>query len=350
MENSVRETINRLFVYLTGKSIKHLDFDSAMKLLNNLIRTKYGINLVIKYRRPKSVSTMDFNSMIDEIESENNEVILAVLDYTKRIKSSSPNSELRIELATIADDLCSIAKARNIPIVSASQLNRVAYQAVENAVARGKKDIIKDLNTSHIGESVGLIENPDVVFFINKEYDELTDEKFLSIKMVASRIETEEERGGYTFVQKYENGMKLEEDCDLSYSLSKKSISSNLVDNFDPNKFRNKRNGNEDNEKPDKNSRGLKGRKPEKPSAIKNLIEDRSSSPFNNIRGTVFEEVDDDEEFLDNDDTGLYEDEEYLDSSESLLINEDDDEDDIEESILDKMSNNDEVEVEEFSI
>lgn len=310
LENSVRETINRIYVYLTGKGIKYLTNEEALQVMNKEIREKYNVNLVIKYKPPKSVSTMDFSNMIDEIESGNNEVVFAVLDYTKRIKSTEHSSEIRLELAQVADDLCTIAKAKNIPILSASQLNRVAYQAVENAIAKGKKDIIKELNTSHIGESVGLIENPDVVFFINKEIDEITGEKWLSFKMVASRIETEDERGGYSFVQKFDNGMKLEEDFGLDKPLSKKSISGDIIENFDPNRTRAKIEERNSNGKPK-----LKSRKVGPPrGVVAEEGEDTRPAPAfvsNIVSSPIFEEEDDDrnpDDFYDSED-----DEEELD-------------------------------------
>jgi replicative DNA helicase len=238
-ENSVRETINRIICHFTGSSIKDLTTDEAYNLLKELVYEAYGVNLILKYRRTKSISTLDFDGMIDDIEADGiYEVILAIQDYTKRIKSSSyyPGKELRFELGDIADDFCGIAKERNIPIVSAAQFNRVAYAEVEKLIKDKKRDLIKNLNTSHIGESVGLIENPDYAILVNKEdvkdNDDVILDSYLTVKLLTSR----DEKTGLTyFVQHFENGMKLEEDWDLTESKYILNLGDELAKNLDNN-------------------------------------------------------------------------------------------------------------------
>lgn len=230
-ENSTKETINRVYINLTGKSIKHLSLDEAKKVLNEELRDNYKVNLLIKYRANKTISTLDFDNMIGEAESNGYEIVLAVQDYTKRIRSANFNSEIRLELANVADDFCSIAKRRNIPIVSGAQLNREAYREVERAIAKGKKDIAKELNSSHIGESVGLIENADCSFIINRETIDGADEEYLSFKLIASR---EKDPKVTYFAQKFINGMKIEEDFGLAQSLSYSDITQGALENFDP--------------------------------------------------------------------------------------------------------------------
>ena len=81
-----------------------------------------------------------------------------------------------------------------------------------------------------------LIENADYAFIINKEEDDINDQEFLSFKLIASRVKTPKVT---YFAQKFENGMKLEEDINLSKSLSYDAIGDNLKD-FNPNAFRSK--------------------------------------------------------------------------------------------------------------
>lgn len=234
-ENSVRETIDRIYFHLTGKSIKGVSTQEA----TNKMMKELGlndVNLIIKYRPNKSISTLDLDNMINEIEAEGNEVVLLIQDYTKRIRSSNYTSDLRIELGNVSDDLCNIAKARNIPVVSGCQLNREAYKVIEMAVSKGKTDMAKELNASHIGESAMLIENADYAFIINKEENMTTNEEFLSFKLIASRVKAPKVT---YFAQKFENGMRLEEDLLLAKSLSYEAIGDNLKD-FNPNKTREK--------------------------------------------------------------------------------------------------------------
>lgn len=236
-ENSTKETINRIYVNLTGKSIANYTLKEAKKILQDEVFNKYGICLEIKYRPNKSINTLDFDNFISDIETEGKKVVLAVQDYTKRIRSSNPDKELRLELANVADDFCSIAKRRNIPIISAAQLNREAMREAEKLMNKKSTDIAKMLSTSHIGESAGLIENADCSFVIYREKIEETGEQYLGVKLLVSR---EEEPKITYFAQRFENGMKLEEDIDLDKSLSLTSISKAVTDNFSPNKARKK--------------------------------------------------------------------------------------------------------------
>lgn len=237
-ENSVRETIDRLYFHLTGKSVKEVNTQTAMDTIRKFLGMN-EVNLIIKYRPNKSISTLDLDAMIDEVEADGNEVILLVQDYTKRIRSSNYTSDIRIELGNVSDDFCNIAKARNIPVVSGCQLNREAYKTIEEALRKGKKDIAKELNASHIGESAMLIENADYAFIINKEEDNVKNEEFLSFKLIASRVKAPKVT---YFAQKFENGMRLEEDFNLAKSLSIESIGDGLKD-FNPNAVRDKISG-----------------------------------------------------------------------------------------------------------
>lgn len=237
-ENSVKETIDRMYFHLTGKSIKEAkDEREAMEVISKGLGFE-NVNLIIRYRPNKSISTLDLDAMIDEIEADGNEVVLLVQDYTKRIRSSNYTSELRIELGNVSDDFCNIAKARNIPVVSGCQLNREAYKTIEMALAKGKKDIAKELNASHIGESAMLIENADYSFIINKEEVAEKNEEYLSFKLIATRVKSPEVT---YFAQKFENGMRLEEDINLAKSLSVETIGENMKD-FNPNTAREKLN------------------------------------------------------------------------------------------------------------
>jgi DnaB-like helicase C terminal domain len=233
-ENSIRETLQRIFVYSTGKSIKDYDEKEALRIIRDEIIGDSPIDLFIKYRPNKTISTHDLNDMCDDLELEGYEVVTLVQDYTKRIRSANYNPDIRLELGNVVDDFTVIAKTRNIPLVSAGQLNREAYRILENALQRGRTNIGKDLNASHVGESALMIENTDYGIIINKEEDLTTKEEFLTFKLIASRAK----KPTVTyFAHPFENGLRLQEDLLLSKSVSIDRIGDNLKD-FDPNKVR----------------------------------------------------------------------------------------------------------------
>jgi len=234
-ENSVRETMERIFVYSTGKSVKEYDEDEAMRIIRDEIIGDSPVDLFVKYRPNKSISTVDLNAMCDDLETEGYEVIMLVQDYTKRIRPSYVTGDLRIDLGTVVDEFTVIAKTRNIPLVSAGQLNREAYRILESALQRGKTDIGKDLSASHIGESALMLENTDYGIIINKE-DVGEQGEFLTAKLIASR--SKKPKVTY-FVHPFENGLRLQEDVLLAKSLSQEKISGdNFAKDFNPNTAR----------------------------------------------------------------------------------------------------------------
>jgi hypothetical protein len=241
-ENSIRETLQRIFVYSTGKSIAEYDEKEALRIIREEIIGDSPVDLFIKYRPNKTISTQDLNTMCDDMELEGYEVVTLIQDYTKRIRSANFNPDLRIELGNVVDDFTVIAKTRNIPLVSAGQLNREAYRILENALQKGRTNIGKDLNASHVGESALMIENTDYGIIVNKEEDLTTKEDFLTFKLIASRAK---KPSTTYFAHPFENGLRLQEDTVLAKSLSIDRIGDNLKD-FDPNKARNSIFGNND--------------------------------------------------------------------------------------------------------
>ena len=81
-ENSVKETIDRMYFHLTGKSIKEAENErEAMEVISKGLGFE-NVNLIIRYRPNKSISTLDLDAMIDEIEADGNEVVLLVQDLS----------------------------------------------------------------------------------------------------------------------------------------------------------------------------------------------------------------------------------------------------------------------------
>lgn len=234
-ENSKRETIARIFTHCTGEDIKHYSYSEAVSIVRKEIKERYGVELIIKYRPHKSISTQDLAPMIDEMaELEGIECVLLVQDYTKRIRSSINESDIRLELGEVVNDFCVLAKEKNIPVVSAGQLNREGYRILENSIASNRSNIAKNLNASHVGESALMIENTDYGVIVNPEKVESLGEKYLTFKMIASRA-NEAERS--YFAHPFENGMRLIEDVELAESVAIESIGDNLTD-FNPNNAR----------------------------------------------------------------------------------------------------------------
>lgn len=231
-ENSLKETVERLFnIAVTGDDIRNYTPDEVIEMLlgdGQLDIEVNNVNIRLVYKPNRSINTDDLYDMIDEIEEEGYEIIALVHDYLKRIRAANPSKELRLELGNIVDEMTVIAKTRNIPVISASQINREGIKVIETAVESGQNDIAKKLGGGHIGESWAMIENADWVCIINREYKQSTDTWYLTFKQVKTRAKNPTLT---YFAHPFEkgNGMKLLEDFFAKESLSLKTISDDLA-------------------------------------------------------------------------------------------------------------------------
>ncbi len=219
-ENSRKETLARMFSILTNNDIKNYTPQEAISILRNKGLADEGMNLKILYRPNKSISTDDLYDIIQEIEDEGYEVCALVHDYIKRIRPSTNEKDLRIALGDVVDEFCVLAKTKNIPVISANQMNRSAFSVIENAVNSNKQNISKMLGASYTGESMLVIENADQATIITREFKKSTGKEYLTFNEIKSR-------GKRTTLQWFahpftegEDAMSLEEDVNEKKSLS----------------------------------------------------------------------------------------------------------------------------------
>jgi len=232
MENDSEETMQRIFTYLTGSEDLH-DFspEKAFDLLNKEINEKYNISLRILFRPNRSVDTSYLYNIVEDMELDGEECICMIQDYTKRIRSTTYNQDLRLELGDITNEFSVFSKEMNIPLITAAQLNREAYRIMEAMSNSGKKDIAKALGSSHIGESALILENLDYGFIINKEYDKDSNTSYISYKILASRARhDDEDQLAKYFAQPMENGMKIEEDINSDECIAVENIGGSGLD------------------------------------------------------------------------------------------------------------------------
>jgi len=193
MENSVTETAERSYDLL-------LDEDHV---LNHPFREQtedhvaqafeeHGYNddnsfaVAIRYRRNKSITTSDLEPMIDDLAEKGYEVKLICLDYLKRIRPTEPTGELRLDLGNSTDELATLAKTRNIVVITCMQMNGHGIETLENVMDKGGVNALSEINSGVIGESKLIIENTDFLFVINSEKG-VNGTNYLGIKRLKSR-------------------------------------------------------------------------------------------------------------------------------------------------------------------
>lgn len=231
-ENSQSETFERLFnIECDGRDMKTLSDEEMIELL-----TKAGlvipdddntsINFIFKEYSDKEIGVTDIDALISDYEKKNIRIIAVVQDYIEKLKPKFKFTELRHALGSVATELSELAKKRNIPVISAAQLNRDAAAVTDNAIANNKKNTIKLLGKKQISESWDMMKNVDAVILIGREYDDSSgsQKEYLGFKLEKFRGKPNKDKV-FVFIHPFDenNGIELIADID-SKPLSKESI------------------------------------------------------------------------------------------------------------------------------
>jgi len=234
MENSIDETIKRIWSHCFGNDLEISAYEpaeAARMLEQQRIFTPNRPDLpelVIWHRSTKSINTADMNAMLDDLEKDGRECVFLVQDYIKRIRSTVNHKELRFELSIISDEFSTIAKEREIPILSAMQMNRDAFRAYEaSSTMEGQISAVEKMGASNVGESIDLIQNVDYAFILGRTQNIKFDEKgeveysdrYLIFKLIAAR-DKQPKITSFKHRFKEGNDMSLIEDLNMPTSVS----------------------------------------------------------------------------------------------------------------------------------
>ena len=192
MENSIKETIQRIFNMCVGVNMLNYTEDEAIEILKTQgqlhVSQDDPIDLRVIFKPNLSVDTSYLYTIVEDLEDEGYETICVLQDYLKRIRSvdGSFGGDLRLQLGAIINEFKIFATLKSIPVITASQLNRDATQHVDEGRAKNKADLVRLLGRSNVGESNLILENSDWIGLIAPEYD--TDgNKYLGMQRVKSR-------------------------------------------------------------------------------------------------------------------------------------------------------------------
>ena len=193
MENSERETIERLWAMLTDKAeMSHYTVEEVIEILRTegelYLSDDNPIDIIVKYVPGDSVDTGYMYTLTEDLEDEGYEVIAVIQDYLKRIRPVyNSNAEVRIQYGSIVNEFKVFSILKDIPVITASQLNREATKHIDEGRKTNKADLIRLFGRSNIGESQLILENLDGAYFIVPEYD-FEGNKYLGIQKVKSRF------------------------------------------------------------------------------------------------------------------------------------------------------------------
>ena len=192
-ENSERETFERLY-NITTKPDNVVDSTPDLILRDMVEEGKLTltgdnpIDLIIKYKAGGTCDTTYLYSLIDDLEDDGYEVICVIQDYVKRIHCEDPNlrKDIRLELGEVVNDFHRLAEFKDIPVISASQLNRDATSRIDEGRQKNKADLLRLIGRSNIGESMLMLDNADGSFIIAPEMS-VEGYKFLGIQTIKTR-------------------------------------------------------------------------------------------------------------------------------------------------------------------
>ena len=195
MENTVVETITRLFDMVIEGS-NGMGSYTAQECINKLriegelvVTDASPIDIVIKYKANKSINTSYLYTLYDDLEDDGYEMICLVQDHVKRIRSIYANSDLRLELGDIVNELKVFAAEKDIPVITNSHLNRDAARVLEEASRKSNQDAGKLLGKSNIGESMLMIDNLDCGLIITLDFDR-DARKYMTFNLIKMRDKT----------------------------------------------------------------------------------------------------------------------------------------------------------------
>lgn len=168
MENTADESLMRIYqdvMNLTEEELLNkiksgeVTSDTMKERINEKTRP-HSTSIIIKYFPAMTISPVDVMGVLDEVESKYGKGTIAgvFIDYLDLLTTDSPYDLYRLELAKLVLSLKSLAIQYNIPVITATQLNRTAYR-VENA---------RDLGADQLGESIKKVEHSDMVMVLHK--------------------------------------------------------------------------------------------------------------------------------------------------------------------------------------
>lgn len=230
MENSIKETVQRLFSMTMIRDMTEFTEQEAITRFQQeglTINDNDPIDLIIRFRPNLSEDTSYLYTIVDDLEDQGYEVICMLQDYLKRIRSveGSFGGDIRLQLGSVVNEFKTFATLKNIPVITASQLNRVATNNIDTARTKNKSDLVRMLGRSNVGESNLILENGDWLGLIAPEEDKSTGQRFLGMQVVKARYYIPKDMH-YAYIPYIKDTIKFIEDYGMPTPMHKYSLKS----------------------------------------------------------------------------------------------------------------------------
>lgn len=191
MENSVKETVQRMFEIIAGNELINYSPEEVINILRTegelYLRDDSPIDIIIKYVPDRSVDTGYLYTLTEDLEDEGYEVICMIQDHIKRIRSCYSYPDIRLELGAVVNEFKTFATIKDIPIITNSHLNRDGAKSIDEGLKGNKFDLIRQLGRANVGESMLMLDNIDCAYLIGPEYD-VNGNLYMGFKRIKSRV------------------------------------------------------------------------------------------------------------------------------------------------------------------
>ena len=215
MENTVVETIERLFGLACIKNVNMTEYSlqDVLRMLRNegelRLDTGSPIDMIIKYKPTNSVDTNYLYTLVEDLEDQGMECIALFQDYIGRIRSTERYADTRLEYGLVTDEFKVFAENKDIPVITASQLNRDASKHVDEGRKSNKSDLVRFIGRSNISESMLILNNIDAGYMLTPEITQ-DGEKYLGIQRIKIRYKASDRE--YIYLPFLGNTIRLIED------------------------------------------------------------------------------------------------------------------------------------------
>lgn len=233
MENQIHETVCTLYnIACSDDDISDHTTEEIMEIMSRTglaVTPESPIDIIIKYKPINSVDTNYLFKLTEDLEDDGYEVICMIQDYIKRIRPVEDNDrDERFRLGSVINDFKNYAVAKDIPVITASQINRDGAKIVDQGRGSNKLDIIKRIGRTNIGESSLIDENLDASIFLLPEWTS-DGQKYMGFKLTKKRFKADISVTANIFYQPFveNNPVKLVEDEGKMKPASKKSLTAN---------------------------------------------------------------------------------------------------------------------------
>lgn len=236
-ENDLDEDNERLYKMVAKKDIGsntgRAELTDSWKHTFDMDKENNPIDIAMLHVDARSLSVDDIDTNIDMLEEEGYHVIACIVDYIGLIKPREEDmgKENRIQLKNIADDMLSLAKNRNIPVITAHQLNRSGGAILTNTKMQGGSNAVMQMSSEFVGESYGIEQAASWSMFIDVETHD--GKKYLTCKRGKARGDRSgsSKFGLEYFVLEIKNGLIIEDDIYLPRPLYFEAIPNTDVNN-----------------------------------------------------------------------------------------------------------------------